>query len=81
MKNSTQSVPDADTAFRVLAAISASHFLNDMMQSLLLAIYPLFKADFHLSFTQIGLITLTFQVTASLLQPLVGYYTDRHHRP
>ena len=81
MKNSTQAVPDADTAFRVLAAISASHFLNDMMQSLLLAIYPLFKADFHLSFTQIGLITLTFQVTASLLQPLVGYYTDRHHRP
>lgn len=70
-----------ETAFKVLGAISFSHFLNDMMQSLLLAIYPLFKAEFQLSFMQIGLITLTFQVTASLLQPLVGYYTDRHHRP
>jgi len=69
------------TAFRVLGAISFSHFLNDTMQSLMLAIYPLFKTAFHLSFTQIGLITLTYQCTASLLQPLIGYYTDRHPKP
>ena len=69
------------TAFRVLGAISFSHFLNDTIQSLMLAIYPLFKTDFHLSFAQIGLITLTFQFTASLLQPGVGYYTDRHPQP
>lgn len=70
-----------DTAFKVLGAISFSHFLNDMMQSLMLAIYPLFKSGFHLSFAQIGLITLTFQCTASLLQPLVGLYTDRRPMP
>ena len=69
------------TAFKVLGAISFSHFLNDTIQSLILAIYPLFKTDFHLSFAQIGLITLAFQFTASLLQPLVGYYTDRHPKP
>ncbi len=69
------------TTFRVLAAISFSHFLNDMMQSLMLAIYPLFKSEFHLDFAQIGLITLAYQFTASLLQPLVGFYTDRHPKP
>lgn len=69
------------TAFRVLGAISFSHFLNDTMQSLMVAIYPVFKADYHLSFAQIGLITLAFQLTASLLQPLVGLYTDRHPKP
>jgi FSR family fosmidomycin resistance protein-like MFS transporter len=69
------------TAFGVLGAISFSHFLNDMIQSLLLAIYPLFKSDFHLNFAQIGFITLAFQFTASLLQPVVGYYTDRHPKP
>lgn len=65
-------------AYRILAAISASHMINDMMQSMLVAIYPLIKGAFTLSFAQIGLITLTFQLTASLLQPLVGVYTDRH---
>ena len=69
------------TAYKVLGAISFSHFLNDTMQSLMLAIYPLFKAQFHLNFAQIGLITLAFQLTASLLQPLVGYYTDRRPQP
>lgn len=69
------------TAFKVLGAISFSHFLNDTMQSLLIASYPLFKSGFHLSFAQIGLITLAFQFTASLLQPLVGAYTDRHPKP
>jgi len=73
--------PADRTAFRVLGAISFCHFLNDTMQSLLLAVYPLFKAQFALNFAQIGLVTLTFQVTASLLQPLVGLYTDRHPKP
>src|SRR5271169_3491474 len=67
--------------FKVLGAISFSHFLNDMIQSLILAIYPLLKGTFHLTFAQIGLITLTYQVTASLLQPIVGFYTDRHPKP
>ncbi len=66
---------------KVLGAISLSHFLNDTTQSLILSIYPLFKANFSLNFLQIGLITLTYQVTASLLQPLIGLYTDRHPKP
>ncbi len=69
------------TVFPVLGAISFAHFLNDTMQSLMIASYPLFKSGFHLSFAQIGLITLAFQFTASLLQPLVGAYTDRHPQP
>ncbi|WP_374368001.1 MFS transporter [Dongia sp.] len=63
----------------VLVTISCCHMLNDMMQSLLLAIYPMLKSNYALDFGQIGLITLTFQATASLLQPIVGLYTD--HRP
>lgn len=69
------------TAYTVLFAISICHLLNDMMQALLPAIYPLLKAGFGLNFGQIGLITLTFQLTASLLQPLVGLYTDHHPKP
>jgi FSR family fosmidomycin resistance protein-like MFS transporter len=69
------------TAFAVLLALSFAHLLNDLIQSLIPAIYPLLKDSFRLNFTQIGLITLTFQLTASLLQPLVGFYTDRHPRP
>ncbi len=69
------------TGFRILGAISFSHFLNDTMQSLMIASYPLFKSGLGLSFAQIGLITLAFQFTASLLQPLVGLYTDRHPMP
>ena len=65
----------------VLLAISFSHLLNDTIQSLIPSIYPLVKDSFHLDFTQIGLITLTFQLTASLLQPLVGFYTDRKPHP
>jgi FSR family fosmidomycin resistance protein-like MFS transporter len=72
---------DERTAFKVLVAIGFSHLLNDMIQSLLPAIYPLLKSAFSLSFTQIGLITLTFQITASLLQPMVGLYTDYHPKP
>jgi FSR family fosmidomycin resistance protein-like MFS transporter len=69
------------TVFGVIFAISFCHLLNDMMQSLLPAIYPGLKADFQLDFGQIGLITLTYQITASILQPLVGLYADRRPTP
>ncbi|MEM5312873.1 MFS transporter [Paraburkholderia sp. JHI869] len=69
------------TVYSVLGAISFSHLLNDMIQSLILAIYPMLKDNFSLSFTQIGLITLTYQITASMLQPLVGVYTDKRPLP
>jgi MFS transporter, FSR family, fosmidomycin resistance protein len=69
------------TVMSILLAISFSHLLNDTIQSLIPAIYPVVKQSFHLDFTQIGLITLTFQLTASLLQPLVGFYTDRRPLP
>ena len=69
------------TAFAVLAAISFSHLLNDTIQSLLPAIYPILKASYSLSFSQIGLMTLALMVTASVLQPLVGLYTDRRPAP
>jgi len=64
-----------------LTAISFSHMLNDMIQSLILAIYPLLKSGFHLSFSQIGVITLTYQLAASLLQPVIGAYTDKRPQP
>lgn len=67
--------------FKILAAISVCHFLNDMLTSLIPAIYPLLKTEFHLNFREIGLITLTYQTTASLLQPLVGLHTDRRPKP
>jgi FSR family fosmidomycin resistance protein-like MFS transporter len=69
------------TVFKVLLAISFCHLLNDTVQSLLPAIYPLLRDTFHLDFGQIGLISFTTTFTASLLQPLVGLYSDRHHRP
>src|SRR5450631_1287765 len=69
------------TRFRVLGAISFSHFLNDMIQSLIVAIYPLLKGEFSLSFMQIGMVTLTYQLCASVLQPIVGIYTDKHPKP
>ncbi len=65
----------------ILFALSASHGLNDLVQSLLPAVYPLLKTELALDFTQIGLITFVFQVTASLLQPFVGIYTDKHPQP
>lgn len=71
----------ARAAMPVLLMLSTCHLLNDMIQSLLPAIYPLLKDNFALSFAQVGLITLTFQTTASLLQPLVGIYTDRRPLP
>jgi len=69
------------TAFPVLFAIAFSHLLNDTIQSLIPAIYPLVKESYQLTFSDVGLITLTFQVTASILQPLVGHWTDRKPQP
>ena len=69
------------TVFPVILAISFCHLLNDMMQSLLPAIYPELKARFGLSFAQIGLVTLAYQITASLLQPVVGLYADKRPTP
>lgn len=77
----SQEPQKARTAFGILGAISLSHLLNDMIQSLILALYPLLQSEFSLSFVQIGMITLTFQVTSSLLQPVVGYYTDKYPMP
>ncbi|ARP87075.1 MFS transporter [Bordetella genomosp. 9] len=76
------SPPASDkTAFKVLGAISIAHLMNDMIQSILLAIYPMLKDGFSLSFSQIGMITLTYQIAASLLQPCVGLYTDKRPLP
>jgi len=69
------------TIVGILFAISISHLLNDTLQSIIPSVYPLLKQSFHLNFTQIGLITFTFQITASLLQPVVGLVTDRKPRP
>jgi FSR family fosmidomycin resistance protein-like MFS transporter len=77
--------PDADhhgpTRFSIIGAVSFVHVLNDMLQSVIVAIYPMLKDGFHLTLAQIGLITLTFQLTASLLQPMVGMITDEHPLP
>ena len=75
------SPPKSRTSFKVLGAISLSHLLNDMIQSLILAIYPLLQSEFSLTFVQIGMITLTFQLASSLLQPVVGYWTDKYPMP
>jgi len=69
------------TVFTVLVAVSVGHLLNDLIQSLLPAVYPLLKTEFGLDFVHIGLITLTNQMTASLLQPVVGHFTDRNPQP
>ena len=69
------------TVVPVILAVSLGHLLNDLMQSLIPAIYPLLKDNLALTFTQIGLVTLVFQGTASILQPLIGLYTDRRPMP
>ncbi|MEP4420745.1 MAG: MFS transporter, partial [Nitratireductor sp.] len=69
------------TVYAVILAVSFCHLLNDVMQSLLAALYPMLKGDYGLDFWQIGLLTLAFQVTASLLQPLVGIVADRRPMP
>src|SRR3954453_4823032 len=73
---------DAQTAtLGILFALSFSHMLNDTMQALIPAIYPLLKDSFGLTFAQIGFITFTFQMAGSVFQPVVGFYTDRNPRP
>ena len=69
------------TVFSILFTISFAHLINDMLQAVIPAVYPVMKDKFNLSFTQIGLITLTYQLTASILQPFIGFYTDRKPRP
>jgi FSR family fosmidomycin resistance protein-like MFS transporter len=79
--NHVENLGEEGTLFRVLAAVGFCHLLNDAMQSLLPSIYPILKTSFHLNFGQIGLLTLTFQMTASILQPFIGQYTDRRPLP
>lgn len=69
------------TAYSILFSISFAHLLNDLIQSIIPSVYPILKENYHLSFSQIGLITFAFQLTASLFQPFVGYYTDKHPKP
>src|SRR5579863_5253373 len=71
----------APAVISILAAVSVCHMLNDMVQSLLPSIYPILKVSFRLNFGQVGLLTLTYQVVASLLQPFIGHYTDRRPMP
>ncbi len=71
----------AGPAYIVLGGISLSHFLNDTMQSLIPSVYPILKDSYALDFAQIGMITLAFQFTASLLQPVIGHFTDRKAQP
>ena len=79
--NAATSAAVAGPAYVVLAGISFSHFLNDTMQSLIASVYPILKESYSLDYTQIGLITLAFQFTASLLQPVVGHMTDKKAQP
>src|SRR3546814_11037947 len=81
MTISAPALSTRQAALPVLIALSVTHLLNDMIQSLIPAIYPIIKDAYHLDFVQVGLITLTFQISASLLQPVVGMYTDRHPMP
>lgn len=79
--NTTTENKAEQTVFLILFAISISHLLNDMVQSLMPAIYPIIKTNFNLNFSQIGMITLVFQLSASILQPFVGLYTDKKSHP
>jgi FSR family fosmidomycin resistance protein-like MFS transporter len=79
--NAATSAAIAGPAYVVLAGISFSHFLNDTMQSLIASVYPILKESYSLDYTQIGLITLAFQFTASLLQPVIGHMTDKKAQP
>ena len=73
--------PVAKPAFAIIGAISFSHLLNDLMQSLIPSVYPILKDNYALDFGQIGMITLAFMFTSSMLQPLVGAYTDKYPKP
>lgn len=77
----SKSISSSKAVYPILIAISISHLLNDTLQSIIPAIYPVVKESFSLNFSQIGLITLTFQLAASIFQPFVGFYTDRKPKP
>ncbi|QKV62533.1 MFS transporter [Pseudomonas sp. 43A] len=85
VQNAAASAPappqSSPLVMRIIGAVALAHLINDLIQSVLPSIYPMLKANYGLTFTQVGLITLTFQLTASLLQPWVGYHTDRHPKP
>lgn len=76
-----QEAPPQKTLYAILLTISFAHMVNDTLQAVIPAIYPLIKSNFGLSFTQIGLVTFTYQIAASILQPFVGFYTDKKSRP
>ena len=67
------------TVYPILFTIAFTHFINDLLQAIIPSVYPMLKTSFNLSFAQIGMITFTFQLMASLLQPFIGIYTDRNH--
>ena len=69
------------TIYSILFSISFAHLLNDLIQAIIPSVYPILKQNYHLTFTQIGLITFAFQLSASLLQPFIGYYTDKYPKP
>ncbi|MEK8179735.1 MFS transporter [Flavobacterium buctense] len=69
------------TVYSILFSISFAHLLNDLIQAIIPSVYPILKQNYNLSFSQIGLITFAFQLTASIFQPFVGYYTDKHPKP
>ncbi|WP_312492115.1 MFS transporter [Pseudomonas cremoris] len=77
----TSTPQTSSLVMRILGACALAHMINDLIQAVLPSIYPMLKANYGLSFAQVGLITLTFQLTASLLQPWIGYHTDRHPKP
>lgn len=81
MNTTTTSTAVQKTVFTILFSISFAHLLNDLIQAVIPSIYPLLKKNYNLSFAQIGLITFAFQLTASLFQPFVGYYTDKNPKP
>ena len=72
-----RSSAQTETVYAIILAVSVCHLINDVMQSLLAAIYPMLKSDFGLDFWQIGFLTFAFQITASVLQPMIGIYTDK----
>ena len=69
------------TAYAILFSMASAHFINDLLQIIIPSIYPLLRENFDLSFTQIGIITFTYQLTASLLQPVIGFQTDKKPQP
>ena len=80
-QNTSNQQAAENTAFSILVCAGLSHFMNDMIQSVIPSIYPIIKDSYGFSFAQIGIITLFFQMMSSILQPFTGFYADRHPRP